>query len=190
MTNLNRPARLNRGLLATFGVILLAAGGFVVATHFGKLPILKPGSALVPGTDLPPTWVLYVTAAGAVVIGLLVLRWLAAQLTRKPKTHTWRFEQDPDHGRTELAASTAVAPFVNEVATYPGVHAAHGTLAGTRQAPTVVLVVSAEQEGDLTAIRRQIATVGLPRLCQALDVAKLPATVEFRFSTKSGARAR
>ncbi|MFD6068512.1 MULTISPECIES: Asp23/Gls24 family envelope stress response protein [Amycolatopsis] len=188
MTNLNRPARLNRTLLVVFGMILLAAGAFTVLTHFGRLTVLEPDSTLVPGTGMPPTWALYVTAAVAVVFGLLLLRWLLAQLTRKPKTHTWRFEADPDTGRTELAAGTAIEPFVDEVKTYPGVHAAHATLAGTRDAPTVALVVSAEQDGDLTAIRRQIDTIGLPRLRQALDLGALPATVEFRFSTKTGAR--
>ncbi|OOC00880.1 hypothetical protein B0293_41125, partial [Amycolatopsis azurea DSM 43854] len=98
-------------------------------------------------------------------------------------------EDDPDAGRTELAASTAIEPFVSEVTTYPGVHAAHATLAGTRDTPAVALVISAEQGGDLTEIRHRIDTDGLPRLCQALDLDTLPTTVEFRFSTKAGARA-
>jgi hypothetical protein len=190
MTTLNRPARLNRSLLTVAGVLLLAAGGFAVATHFGKLTVLKPDSALVPGTGTPPTWVFYAAAAAAVVVGLLMLRWLVAQLARKPKTHTWRLETDPGTGRTELGASTAVAPLLGEVAAYDGVAAAYGTLAGTRTAPAVALVVSVEQDGDLTAIRRRIDTVGLPRLRQALDLTELPVTVEFRFSTKTGARTR
>jgi hypothetical protein len=190
MTSLNRPASLNRGLLTVFGLVLLAAGGFAVATHFGKLTVLEPDAALVPGTGNPPTWALYVAAAVAIVLGLLVLRWLAAQLTRKPKTRTWRFESDPDRGRTELAASTAIEPFLGEVKTYPGVAAAHATLAGTRDAPEVALVISAEQDGDLSAIRHQIDTAGLPRLRQALDLTDLPATIEFRFSSKTTARTR
>ncbi|WP_410655753.1 alkaline shock response membrane anchor protein AmaP [Amycolatopsis sp. lyj-112] len=188
MSHLNRPAGLNRSLLAILSVVLLAAGAFAIATHFGTLTVLKPDSALVPGTENPPTWVLYVAAGGAIVIGLLVLRWLIAQLTRKPKTHVWHFESDQDTGRTELAASTAVTPFTAEIATYPGVHAAHATLAGHQNAPTVALVISAEQDADLTTIRDQLTTEGLPRLRQALDLDTLPATVEFRFSTKPGAR--
>ncbi|WP_439657610.1 alkaline shock response membrane anchor protein AmaP [Lentzea sp. HUAS TT2] len=188
MTNLNRPARLNRTLLGLFGTVLLAAGTFTVLTHFGRLTVLKPDSALVPATGTPPTWALYVTAAAAVVLGLLLLRWLLAQLSRKPKTRTWRFEADPGTGRTELAASTAIAPFIDEVRTYPGVAAAHATLAGTHDTPAVALVVSAAQDGDLTAIRHRLDTEGLPRLRQALDLDALPVTVEFRFSTKTGAR--
>ncbi|MEA5363000.1 alkaline shock response membrane anchor protein AmaP [Amycolatopsis sp., V23-08] len=188
--SLNRPARLNRTLLALFGLVLLAAGGFAVATHFGKLTLLSPDSALTPGTSAPPAWVWYVVAAAAIVVGLLLLRWLAAQLARKPKTHTWRFETDPDRGRTELAAATAAAPFLAEVETYPGVHAAHATLAGTHDDPALALVLSVEQDGDPSALRDRLETEGLPRLRQALDLDVLPVTIEFRFTTKTGARTR
>lgn len=190
MTGLNRPARLNRIGLAVAGVVLVAAGGFAVATHLGMLTIVDPHSALVPGTEAPPTWVLYVVAAVAIIAGTLMVRWLLAQLVSTPKTHTWRLEQDSDRGRTELAASTATAPLVGELATYIGVHAAHATLTGTREAPVLALVINLEQDGDLTAIRERIETHGLPRLRQALDLDALPATVEFRVTTKTGARVR
>ncbi|GLY38090.1 hypothetical protein Amsp01_041140 [Amycolatopsis sp. NBRC 101858] len=188
--SLNRPARLNRALLALFGLVLLAAGGFAVTAHFGQLSLVAADSALAPGTAPPPAWVWYVVAAGAIILGLLLLRWLAAQLTRKPKTHTWRFETDPGSGRTELAAGVAVAPFLTEVETYPGVHSAHATLAGTRDDPALALVLAVEQDGDPTAIRERLETHGLPRLRQALDLDTVPATIEFRFTTKAGARAR
>ncbi|WP_410574788.1 alkaline shock response membrane anchor protein AmaP [Amycolatopsis sp. cmx-4-61] len=190
MSGLNRPARLNRTLLGLVGLVLLATGGFAVATHFGKLTVLDPGAPLVPGTATPPTWAWYVVAAVALVVGLLLLRWLAAQLTRKPKTHTWRFETDPGRGRTELAASAAVAPFLAEVEAYPGVHTAHATLAGTHDAPVLALVLNAEQDGDPTEIRNRLDAHGLPRLRQALDLDALPVTVEFRFTPRTGARIR
>jgi hypothetical protein len=190
MTGVNRPARLNRVGLAVVGVVLVAAGGFVVAAHLGMLTIVDPHSALVPGTEAPPTWVLYVIAAVAIIAGTLMVWWLLAQLVRTPKTHTWRLEQDADRGRTELAASTATAPLVGELTTYTGVRAANATLTGTREAPVVALVVNLEQDGDLTAIRERIETHGLPRLRQALDLDTLPATVEFRVTTKTGARVR
>jgi len=188
MTGLNRPARLNRVGLAVVGVVLVAAGGFVVATHLGMLTIVDPHSALVPGTEAPPTWVLHVIAAVAIIAGTLMVRWLLAQLVHTPKTHTWRLEQDSDRGRTELASSTATAPLVGELNTYPGVHAAHAALSGTREAPVLALVINLEQDGDLTAIRERIETHGIPRLRQALDLETLPATVEFRVTTKTGAR--
>lgn len=174
MTGLNRPARLNRIGLGVVGVVLVAAGGFAVATHLGMLTVVDPRSALVPGAEPPPTWVLYVIAAVAIVAGMLMVRWLLAQLARTPKTHTWRLEQDSDRGRTELAASTATASLVGDLTTYTGVHVAHATLTGTREAPVLALAINLEQDGDLTAIRERIKTHGLPRLRQALDLGDCP----------------
>ncbi|MFJ1646149.1 hypothetical protein [Streptomyces sp. NPDC088258] len=185
MTALNRPARLNRVLLALLGLLLLAGGGFVCATHTGRLTVLDPDAALVPGTAAPPTWAPYVTAGAALVVGLLALRWLAAQLARRPRTRTWRLERDPDLGRTELAAGVATGPLVAEVTAYEGVRAAHATLAGTRRAPVLALVISADQTADLGAVRSRLAAEGLPRLRRALDLETLPVTVEFRFATES-----
>jgi hypothetical protein len=188
--NPNRPARLNRVLLGLLGLVLLAAGGFAVATHFGRLRVVDPRATLVPGTATPPTWALYAAAAVAVVLGLLVLRWLLAQFTRGPRSRTWRFETDPDRGRTELAADAAVAPFTEELRAYPGVHRAAATLAGTREDPALALVVSVAQDGDPTEIRERLAEEGLPRLRQALGLDALPVSVEFRFTTAAGPRAR
>jgi hypothetical protein len=185
VTDLNRPARLNRGLLVVLGLVLLAAGGFAVATHFRKLTLLRPDAPLVPGTGLPPSWVLYVVAGAAIVLGLLTLRWLAAQLTHKPRTQVWRFDTDPTEGTTSLAASVAVEPFVAELAACPGVHDAHATLAGPPTAPRLAAVLSVDQDGDLPEIRRELESTVLPRLRQALDLDELPVTLEFRFSTKT-----
>jgi hypothetical protein len=183
----NRPARLNRVLLALLGFVLLAAGGFALAVHFGVRHLLSPDSALVPGTRQPSTLVLYLVAAGAILIGLLCLRWLAAQLLVKPKTHVLRFEHDVDRGRTELASGTAIAPFLDELETYPGVRSARGNLLGTRAAARLSLVITADQDGDLAEIRRCLDTTGLPRLRHALDLESLPVTAEFRVNTQPAA---
>ncbi|MFD7229206.1 hypothetical protein [Streptomyces sp. NPDC059881] len=190
MTSLNRPARLNRALLAVFGLLLLGSGCFAVAAHFSRLGFLDSGAALIPATADPPTWMLWVTAATAVILGLLVLRWLAAQLARRPKTRTWHLEHNPEEGNTELTANTATAPFLSDVATYPGVHHARATLAGTSRNPTLAIVISTEQDGDLTTINHRLNAHGLPRLRRALDLDDLPFTVEYRFTTHTGARAR
>jgi hypothetical protein len=188
MTSMNRPSRLNRSLLAIVGVTLLTGGAFAMAASFGRLPV-DPATPLVPGTELPPTWTLYVAAAGAIVLALLCLRWLTAQLARKPKTSTWRIEDDPEHGHTDLAARVATAPFTADVTTYPGIHSAHADLTGPPHSPTLAVIVTTEQDADLSDIRHRLDTHGLPRLRNALDLTALPMTLEFRFTTKSGARA-
>lgn len=188
MTSFNRPARLNRVVLGLLGLVLLAAGGFTVATHFGRLRVVDPATPLVPGTATPPAWVFYVAAAAAVLLGLLVLRWIVAQLRTKPPTQTWRFDTDPARGRTELAADAAVVPLEEELQAYPGVHRARATLAGPRDDPALALVISVEQDGDPEAIREHLDTEALPRLRQALDLETVPVSIEFRFTTTTGPR--
>ncbi|MFF7712726.1 hypothetical protein [Streptomyces sp. NPDC007988] len=189
MTSLNRPARLNRALLAVFGVLLLAAGLFAVAAHFSRLTFLDGGAPLIDDAAAPSTWVLWATAAAAVVLGLLALRWLAAQVARRPKTHTWHLERNPAQGSTRLAANAATAPFLSEVTTYAGVRDARATLAGSREDPTLAMVITTDQDGDLAAINHRLTTDGLPRLRQALDLSTLPLTVEYRLTTHTGTRA-
>ncbi len=188
MSSLNRPVRLNRAVLSIVGLVLLVAGALAVTTQTGVFAPVNRDATLVPGTALPPTWVLYVVAAVAIVVGLLAFRWLVAQLVHAPKTQTWQLEDDIVEGRTDLAASTAVTPFTDELATCPGVHSAHATLAGDHRAPTLALVAIVEQDGDLDRIREHLDTHALPRLRQALDLDVLPVTIEFRFSTKASAR--
>lgn len=190
MPSLNRPARLNRSLLALAGLALLAAGGFALASHFGWLTLLARDSAVVPGTALPPTWGLYVAAAAGIVVALLGLRWLLAQLARKPKTSVWRFDTDPAHGRTELVTTTAIEPLLAEIRAYPGVSSARGALAGGREAAKLALTITVDRDGDPSAIRGRLEDEGLPRFRGAVELDELPTTAEFRFSPKAGSRIR
>lgn len=186
MSGHDRPSVLNRAVLAATGLLLLVAGGLALATRSAVPAVLPPDAPLVPGDAPPPTWAWWATAAGGVVLGLLAVRWLTAQVRRGPSTRTWRFGSDA--GRTELAASTAIAPLLAETETYPGVHAARGALSGPLGAPSLALVVSTGQDGEPGAIRHALVTRGLPRLRQALDLDELPVTVEFRFTGKPGPR--
>ncbi|UQS25414.1 hypothetical protein L1857_22705 [Amycolatopsis thermalba] len=178
----NPPGRLNRGLLALLGLLLAAAGGLILATHFGWRAVVDPAGTVVPGTGRPPTWALYVITAVAVLVGLLCLRWLAAQLVRKPRSRVWRLENDPARGRTELATTTAVEPFTEEIETYPDVAAADAVLTGTPHDAALTVVIHAEQRASPTEIRQRLSTETLPRLRQALDLQELPTAVEFRFT--------
>lgn len=190
MHSLNRPARLNRSLLAVAGLVLLAAGGFALASHFGWLNVFAPDTRVVAGTALPPTLGLYVAAAAGIVLALLALRWLLAQLARKPKTVVWRFEENPALGRTELAANTAIEPLLAELRSYPGVSSARGSLTGSREAPALTLTITVDRGGNPSDIRRRLEDEGLPRLRAAIELAELPTTAEFRFNARTGSRTR
>jgi hypothetical protein len=169
----------NRFLLGLLGLVLLIAGAAAVAVHLGFVPADR-AAALVPGTALPPTWVLAVVAAVSVVLALLCLRWLIAQVPRR-RAVTWRWPDEA--GVTRIATSTAAAPFAEEVTGYPGVRKVEASLTGPHTAPRLALVVRAHGDADLRGIRRRIDDEGLPRLREALELPGLQATVEFRMAS-------
>lgn len=177
---------MNRFLLGLLGLVLLIAGGGALAISLGYVPRVDRNASLVPGTALPPGWVLWVTAAVAVLVALLCLRWLVAQVPRR-KVVQWRWADES--GATRVSSSTAVAPFAEEVTAYPGVRKVDAELTGPHTAPRLALVVRADGDADLRAIRRRIDDEGLPRLREALEAPELPTTVEFRIAaSKADAR--
>jgi hypothetical protein len=193
MASPNRPARLNRTLLLVVSIVLLAAAAFTLLLGFGVLAglgLTSPdrGAPLTAASLSPPTWVAYVAIVVAVVIGLLCVRWLIAQIIRKPSAGTWRLENDPATGATRLDAQAAVDPLVDEVETYQGVHRASARLSGTAARPVLHLVIGTEDAADITALRRRIDTQAIPRLRQALDLPTLPADLLIRLDDARSAR--
>ena len=179
---------MNRFLLGLLGLVLLLAGAFALAVHFGFVSQVDRSAVLVPGTELPPAWVLWVVAAAAVLVALLCLRWLTAQIPRR-KVASWRWADEA--GSTRISTATATAPFAEEITAYPGVRKVEAALTGPHTAPRLALVVRAHGDADLRGIRRRIDDEGLPRLREALGTPGLDATVEFRMSsTKADARVR
>ncbi|RJQ66980.1 alkaline shock response membrane anchor protein AmaP [Pseudonocardiaceae bacterium YIM PH 21723] len=188
-TALNRPARLNRSLLALLAILLGGAAAFLVLAARGRIPNLDARAPLVPGQDLPPQWVLIVAVAAAIVVGLLCLRWLAAQLIphAKPVTARWAIHNDTG-GHTQLDTSGAAAPLAEEVAELPGVTGASATLGGRRSAPVLSLVIDTEPDADISSIRREIGSRLLPRLRGAVDLDELPTAIEFRVTSHTASR--
>ncbi|QUQ68685.1 alkaline shock response membrane anchor protein AmaP [Kutzneria sp. CA-103260] len=178
---MNRPSRLNRTLLALLGLVLLAAGAVATVAHFERIGPLEPGSPVLPAIGQPPAWTPTAVGAAGVLLGLLALRWLLAQFDRGLKAHTWQHTEDS--GATRYRPTIAITPFEDEVTALPGVRSAAADLGGTRDAPTLSVVVTAEPNTDLREIRQSLAADVVPRLRQALDLEVIAATVEFRFST-------
>jgi hypothetical protein len=176
----NRPARLNRTLLALTGLVLIAAGAFGLATHFRLLRLVDSASPLVPGTMEPPTSALYIIAAVAIISALLALRWLLAQFRIRSSMKTWHY--DTAHGQTRLRAADAVAPLGEEVRGYPYVLQSRATLIGPRDNPALDLIITTEHNADLGEIRERLTTESLPRLRHALGLNDLPVTIEFRIA--------
>src|SRR4051794_25045734 len=140
--NPNRPARLNRTVLAVLGLLLLLTGAFVLLVGSGAAPTVTarlPARAdvpMLPDGFVAPAWLPWVGLAAAAVVGLAALGWLVAQPARAPATGTWQLADDPRGGTTELDTATAAAPLAEEISTYAGVRAATARLAGAHQHPS------------------------------------------------------
>ncbi|NEW40946.1 alkaline shock response membrane anchor protein AmaP [Nocardia cyriacigeorgica] len=182
MSKLNRPAGVNRTLIGLTGIISVAAGAYALAAHFGQLGWVDRDSTLVPGSAAPPTGVFVAVIAGAVILGLLCLRWLFAQIFRMPKARSWRLEADESTGKTVMASSTAAAPVAADIAAFDDVRSASAWLTGTRWAPQLHLTVTAEPHTDVGLLRGRILDEAVPRLRQALEVETIPVTLELSFA--------
>ena len=191
--NPNRPARLNRTVLALLGLFCLAAGGVVLLAGTGLLGGVLPVPAdvpLLPPGLVIPGWGPSAIAAVAVVIGLLALRWLIAQMIRWPASSNWQLSPDTTTGTTHINSDAAVRPLADEIEDYPGVRSATASLTGPHQHPHLYLRVSADDHADISELRRHIGADAIPRLTQALNLPALPADMVLRLVHASGARTR
>ncbi|MCC3315195.1 hypothetical protein [Nocardia africana] len=178
----NRPARLNRALLALIGLALILAGVYAILAYAGVLHWVDRDAPLVPGTAEPSQWVFVAVVAGAVVVGLAALRWLAAQFARLPSRMRWHIGTVGNTGETLMDSNVAAAPVATDIESYPEVRSAQARLSGPGRAPHLHLVVTAEPDADLTALRRRILSEAVSRLRQALEVDAVPVSLELRLA--------
>jgi len=177
--NPNRPARLNRTVLAVLGMLLLLTGAFVLLVGSGVAGAGTAGLAiradapLLPADIAPPAWLPWAGAAAAVVIGLASLCWVVAQAVRVPRSRTWQLADEPGAGKTELDTSKAAAPLAEEISAYPGVRAATARLVGAHRHPALHIRVTTDDGVSMPDLRRQIDDVAVPRLVGALDLPTL-----------------
>lgn len=180
----NRPAALNRTLLALIGLLLLVAGAAGLASGLGQLrsvlPGLDPSAPLLPAGVTVLLWVPWVAIVAAVVVGLLCLRWLVAQALRRPATGTWSLRQGASGGSTTLPADAAGDAVAADIEGYTGVRKATATLTGTHEAPLLQLEVTTEENTPVGALRDRITAHALPRLCAALDLDDVPTSLLLR----------
>jgi hypothetical protein len=176
----NPPARLNRIVLAVAGLLFVAAGGYALAAYYDRLGWVDARSPLVADPAVPPARVLWAVAAVAAGLGLACLRWVAAQRSRAPRSERWRARTPDSLGTTVLSSTAVAAPTAADVETYDGVRSARAWLSGPGRVPVLHLVVTADPDADIAALRRRIRTHAIPRLCQALEVEIIPVTMELR----------
>lgn len=190
--NPNRPARLNRAVLAVLGVLALAAGIVMLLVGTGVLRSLvpiPPESPLI-ARDVPQPWVPWAVGVASITVALLSLRWLIAQTIRRPPSSEWQLAPDTSTGTTHISSDTAAQPLGQEIADYPGVHSATARLTGPRQHPQLSMRVTTNDRADITTLRHRIDDQAIPNLTQALNLPTLPADLLLRLDTSTGTRTR
>lgn len=187
MAATNPPARLNRGLLAVLGIVLVVVGLGALAVSLGRLPLLDPTAPLVTPPSPAPGWLPWAGTAAGVVVGLLALRWLVAQARRRPRAATWELPRDrsgPEGptaaGRTRIGSSAALEPLLDELESLATINRARGRLLGDAARPDLLLEVTLTDDADPAAVRAHVDEQALPRLRTALDLGALPTRLLLR----------
>jgi hypothetical protein len=180
-------ARISRAGLILTGLILLAGGGAALTRGLDAFPavlgrstvgLLSHAQVRYPAGH---AWVWPAAAAGAAVLALLVLWWLAAQ-TRTHVVRRLALEPDRTHGVTVLPADAATGAITDELESYPGIQRARAALRGSPAAPWMQLSVTAEDRADPALLRTRIETEALAHLRAALELDTIPTVLHLRFS--------
>jgi hypothetical protein len=184
----SKTARGNRIGLAVVGVLLLAAGGYVLARSLGAFgteqadaPVYAERSASWIHAQQP--WIWITLAAIGVIVALLALRWLLVQL-RTDRLGRIAMDTDlaldPDDdgdlgaGRTTLPTSALTSAIGQEIDGYPGVRAVTVHVAGRPDRPELRLEVTIDSDADPARIRTRIVDEAIAHAKAALDTEFLP----------------
>jgi hypothetical protein len=180
----------NRLGLGLVGVVLLAAGAYGLAQHYGAFDVTQQhDSILLPDVrnfvSDNRDWFWWAAGGVAVAVALLALLWLRSQL-RMPlpaNSHLDRLEVD---GRTRLSGGAAADALAADVDALPGVSSAAARIWGDPTKPDVYLRVQLHDDAEVDSLRSDIETTRLARLRQALQVEHLDATVDLRLASPQG----
>jgi hypothetical protein len=183
-----RTARGNRVGLALTGIVVLAAGAYVLARGLGGSSGLFGRAAsqvITPGTRhfvaAHAAWFWSVTAIVCTILALLALRWLLVQARTQP-IGTFSLERDKRRGTTRLPADAVTDALEDDLQASPYIQRASATLTGAPDNPRQALTATLQTGADPTDAIQRIGQA-LSRLRTVLDNQTLTATVRLRTSS-------
>lgn len=181
-----RTTRLNRVVFVLLGLVLLAAGGFLLARHFDWIDRLPSSERIYSRSEArwlhDHHWFWYAVVAAAAVIGLLALRWLLVQ-PRIDRLRTLRIEDDGEQrGRTVMAGDVIADAVEEDIEDLHGVARARVIVIGSPDAPELVVRVAAQPGADLAEIHDRVVTDALAAARLALDAEDVPAQIHLMVS--------
>ncbi len=183
--------RLNRVLVSIVGLLLMAAGVYVLLRSTGAI---GDRDAPVLSNDIRDwardhrRWLFAGAAALAAVIALLGLWWLVAQTRRwehRSQDITYRAEQ-PAEWRATVTADALESMLTDEVEGHDAVQDVRARVHLEADEPHVELRVAAERGTDLPALTRWIDEEVLAEASGALERPLLPARIRYRLVEPGG----
>jgi hypothetical protein len=181
----------DRVCLAVTGLVLLAAGGAVVAAGLGALGGEAAARAPVLGTmsgwAAAHRWFWPSATAASCAVALLGFGWLTAQVRGRVLRRLAMGDTGP---ATRMAVRVAVRAITADVTSYPGVRHVRATLCGSGRRPRIRLSVTCDDLTELGELARRIHDDAMVRLRLTLDRADLRGVVDVRVAPRPARRPR
>ena len=188
-----RTRRGNRMGLALCGVLLLAAGAYIILRGFKVLgsrqqatdPVYTHDTANWIHDQRP--WIWLTITAVAVIVFLLALRWLLVQFRTDRLGRIALDSNDndgPDAGPADLPTGTLTAAIGEEINNYPGVRRVNTQITGHPDRPALTLQVVVDPDADLPGLRRRVVGEAVAHARTAL-ADPLPTTLRLAVAARS-----
>jgi membrane protein implicated in regulation of membrane protease activity len=183
----------NRTVLVFIALLLLAAGGVVLALGlgaFGSAMAEQPVITEQVSTFVSDNWWVWLLALLAcVLLAVLLLRWIAAQ-AQNQRISELHLERDDRSGSTVLDSGALTNAVEDEVEGYRGVRSASARVMRERGRSGLRLVVELEERVDIADVRSRLERDAVPHLREALESEDFPVDVRLRpGAAASGRRA-
>lgn len=186
--------RTNRFALLLFGLLCLVAGAAAMALSvglFGTAPAKKPlfDNKISTYVGRHGTWLWAAAAVLAVLVALLMIRWIATLLLSTDRSGDLEIRHDHHDGKSVLKPSALTNAVVAEIQGYRGVDSARARALGDTDELELALSVTVDKAENLTAVRQRIETEAVHHARAALDRPSLPVLLDLTVA-KTAARVR
>ena len=190
----------NRTTLTLLGLVLLIVGAGSMALSVGltgssraKRPMSDNQVSKYVGAH--GSWIWAAAAVLAVLLALVMLRWLAALLLSTDRSGNLDIQRAGSNGGEDGVRGTGVitAAAVNravtaEIETYRGVTSVRCRTLGDGDDPQLALTITADKADNLDSVRTRVESDAIAHVRQALDNPTLPVRLDFTIAKKTPAR--
>lgn len=177
----------NRLLLALAGLLLLAAGAYVVLVSTGASQNVPGLSGLPVGESASVADVMGVGASAfvpvvvavGVVVAVVCLLWLLAQIPTKPGRETFWLQGSKEAHAVSMESTVLADAIRDECQAVPDVRRATVQVAGSARQPEVFLSMSLEPYASVPRTLERVYGRVLPDVSTALETPLSHVSVEF-----------